>query len=99
MRFLIHWALRREELCDVNLCPDSPDDGTRCDKCPLNRLDAAQHSEAGQLLRRALDLRAALRLGVSLPLNDIAADEFFAMLIIEEEQDRLEREQVQPHGR
>jgi len=107
LRFLVYWALRREELCDVNLCPESPDPSTsrrtgyggRCEKCPLNRLDAAQHSEAGQLLRRALDLRTALRLGVSLSLDDIAANEFFAMLIIEEEQDRLEREQVQPHGR
>ena len=106
MRFLVYWALRREELCDVNLCPDSPDPstslstgfGTRCEKCPLNRLDAAQHSEAGQLLRRAIDLRTALRLGVSLSLDDIAANEFFAMVIIEEEQDRLEREQFQPHG-
>ena len=98
MRFLVHWALRREELCDVKLCPDSPDNGSRCEKCPLDRMDAAQHSEAGQLLRRALDLRAALRIGVSLSLHDIAADEFFAMLIIEEEQDRLEREQSHPHG-
>ena len=98
MRFLVHWALRREELCDIKLCPDSPDDRSRCEKCPLDRMDAAQHSEAGQLLRRALDLRAALRIGVSLSLHDIAADEFFAMLIIEEEQDRLEREQSHPHG-
>ena len=85
--------MRREELCDVNLCPDSTDDGTRCDECPLNRLDAAQHSEAGQLLRRALDLRAALQLGVALTLDDIAADEFYAILAIEEEQHRGEREQ------
>ncbi|OFW00530.1 MAG: hypothetical protein A3H94_07665 [Acidobacteria bacterium RIFCSPLOWO2_02_FULL_60_20] len=77
----------------------SPGNGSRCEKCPLDRLDAAQHSEAGQLLRRALDLRAALRIGISLSLCDIAADEFFTMLIIEEEQDRLEREQSQPHGR
>jgi len=63
----------REELCDVNLCPDSPDNGSRCEKCPLGRLDAAQHSEAGQLLRRALDLRAALRLGVSLSLDDLGS--------------------------
>ena len=62
-------------------------------------MDAAQHSEAGQLLRRAIDLRTALRLGVSLSLDDIAANEFFAMLTIEEEQDRLEREQTHPHGR
>ena len=95
----MYWALWRDELCDVNLCPASPNDGGRCEKCPLNRLDAAQHSEAGQLLRRALDLRAALKIGVSLSLDEIAADEFYAMLIIEEEQDRLEREQSHPHGR
>ena len=94
MRFLVHWALRREELCDVKLCPDSPDDGSRCEKCPLHRLDAAQHSEAGQLLRRALDLRAALRIGVSLSLDDIAADEFFAMLAIEEAQAQYEKERA-----
>ena len=64
----------------------------RCEKCPLNRLDAAQHSEAGQLLRRALDLRAALRLGVSLSLDDIAVDEFYAMLTIEEAQAQHEKE-------
>ena len=94
LRFLVHWALRREELCDVKLCPDSPDDGSRCEKCPLDRLDAAQHSEAGQLLRRALDLRAALRLGVSLFLDDIAADEFFAMVAIEDAQEQYENESV-----
>ena len=98
LRFLVHWALRREELCDPKLCPESPDDGSRCEKCPLDRLDAAQHAEAGQLLRRALDLRAALKLGVKVGMDEIAADEFYAMLIIEEEQDRLEREQSQPHG-
>ena len=94
MRFLVHWALRREELCDIKLCPDSPDNGSRCENCPLDRLDVAQHSEAGQLLRRALDLRTALRLGVSLSLGDIAADEFFAMLAVEEAQDQYERERV-----
>ena len=86
--------MRREELCDVNLCPDSPDDGGRCEKCPLDRLDAAQHSEPGQLLRRALDLRAALKIGVSLSLADIAADEFYAMLAIEESEDQYEKERV-----
>ena len=98
MRFLIHWALRREELCDQKLCPDAPEDGGRCDHCPLDRLDAAQSSEPGQLLRRALDLRTALQFGVAVPLDDIAADEFFAMVIIEEAQDRLERELSHPHG-
>ena len=92
LRFLVHWALRRDELCDSKLCPDSPDNRSRCEKCPLDRLDAAQHSEAGQLLRRALDLRAAIRLGVSLCLDDIHADEFYAMLAIEAAQDEYEKE-------
>lgn len=38
-------------------------------------------------------MRAALKLGIVISLDDIAADEFFAILIVEEEQDRLEREQ------
>ena len=94
MRFLVHWALRREELCDVKLCPDSPDNGSRCEKCTLDRMDAAQHSEAGQLLRRALDLRAAIKMGIMLGLEEIAADEFYAMLAIEEAQDQYEKERV-----
>ena len=91
---VIHWALRREELCDPGLCPDAPDDGGRCDHCPLDRLDAAQSSEPGQLIRRALDLRAAMKLGVTVCLDEVAGDEFYAMLFIEEEWDRLERERL-----
>jgi hypothetical protein len=96
---LIHWALRREELCDPGICPDAPDDGSRCDHCPLDRLDAAQSSEAGLLLRRALDLRVALKLGVRVSLDDIHADEFCAMSILEDEREKLDREQVNAHGR
>ena len=98
MRYLVYWSLRREQLCDPRLCPDAPDDGGRCDHCPLDRLDAAQNSEAGQLLRRALDLRAALKLGVKLSLDEIAMDEFQAMLIIEEEQARFDEERAKRHG-
>jgi hypothetical protein len=86
--------LRRDELCDPGLCPDAPDGG-RCDHCPLDSLDAAQSSEPGQLIRRALDLRAAMKLGVGVGLDEIAADEFYTMMLIEEERDRLEREQMQ----
>jgi len=84
-------------LCDPGLCPDAPEGG-RCDHCPLDRLDAAQSSAPGQLLRRALDLRTALRLGVSLSLDEIAADEFQALLIIEREQARFEEEHTEHHG-
>ena len=91
----MHWALRRDELCDPRLCCDAPDDGGRCDHCPLDKLDAAQTSERGQLIRRALDLRAALKLGVRIGPDEIRADEFYAMLTLEEERDRLDREQME----
>jgi len=90
--------MRREELCDPGLCPDAPDEEGRCDHCPLDRLDAAQASEKGLLIRRALDLMAALKLGVRISLEDIRADEFQAMLIVAEARDLLEREKL-PGGR
>jgi hypothetical protein len=93
----VHWALRREELCDPGLCPDAPDhDGQRCDHCPLDRLDAAQCAEKGLLIRRALELMGALKLGVQIGLEEIRADEFCAMLIVAEERDLLEREKSPP---
>ena len=88
----MHWALRRDELCDPGLCPDAPDGEGRCDHCPLDRLDAAQCAEKGLLIRRALDLMSALKLAVHIGLDEIRADEFSAMLIIAEERDLLERE-------
>ena len=94
---MIHWALRREELCDPGLCPDAPDGG-RCDHCPLDKLDAAQGSESGQLIRRALDLRAALKLGIRIGVDEIPADEFYTMRILEEERDQLERERLSSTG-
>jgi hypothetical protein len=90
----VHWALRREELCHPGLCPDAPDGGGRCDHCPLDRLDAAQASEHGQLIRRALDLRAALNLGVHIGLEEIQSDEFYTMLILEDERDQSDRKRA-----
>jgi len=81
-------------LCDPRLCPDAPEGGGRCDHCPLDKLDAAQSSETGLLIRRALDLRAALKLGVKVSLDEVRADEFYAMLILEEEKEQLDRERV-----
>jgi len=86
-------------LCDPGLCPDAPDDGGRCDRCPLDKLDAAQSSEAGLLLRQAIDIRTALKLGIPIGLDAIRADEFRALVVLEEERDRLDREQMNPHGR
>ena len=39
--------------------------------------------------------RAALKLGIHVGLDDIRADEFYAMLILEEEREALERERLQ----
>ena len=85
-------------MCDPGLCPDAPDEGGRCDHCPLEKLDAAQNSEAGLLLRRALDLRAGLKLGIRISLDEIGADEFGAMLVFEAEREQLDREKLQTNG-
>ena len=91
----MHWALRREELCDPGLCPDAPEENAqRCDHCPLDRLDAAQCAEKGLLIRRALDLMGVLKLGIRIGLDEIGGDELAAMLIIAEERDLLEREKT-----
>ena len=85
--------MRRDELCDPGLCPDAPEgDAHRCDHCPLDRLDAAQCTEKGLLIWRALDLMSALKLAVHIGLDEIRGDEFCAMLIIAEERDLLKRE-------
>jgi hypothetical protein len=47
------------------------------------------------LLRRAIDLRAAIKLGVHITLDDIRADELSAMLLIEDEQAKWEQERAQ----
>lgn len=95
---MIHWALRREELCDPGLCPDAPDSG-RCDHCPLDKLEAAQQSEVGQLIRRAADLRGAVKLGITIGMDEIRADEYSVMMILEDEQGKLEQEKIDNHGR
>lgn len=75
-------------MCDKDICPHEETGKP----CPLDNLDAAEKSEAGQLIRRATDLKAVLQLGVHIPLEDIAADELLAMLVIEEEINRRDDE-------
>lgn len=61
-------------------------------------MDAAQQSERGVLIRRALDLRGALKLGIHITMDDVRADEFYTMLIIEDERDKFDREKTNPNG-
>jgi hypothetical protein len=54
-------------------------------------LDAAQLTDTGQLLRRALDLRPTLAMGIRIGLDVIDADEFLAMRVVEQERDAYDR--------
>ena len=70
----------------------------RCHVAGRTRLTDIQplcvpQSEPGMLLRRALNIRAASRMGIHVRLDDVAADEFHAMLILDEEREKWEREQ------
>ena len=55
-------------------------------------MDEAKRSATGQLIQRALDLRALLNLHIRIGLEDIDGDELYAMLIIEDEQNKLDEE-------
>jgi hypothetical protein len=55
-------------------------------------LEAAEYSPAGQLIRRALNLRAIIKIGIPLTLDDFDADELHAVMIIEDESNSFERE-------
>jgi hypothetical protein len=55
-------------------------------------LDAAANSEPGTLLQRALELEYALKAGVTISLDEIAADEFWAMRVLQEERERRDAE-------
>jgi hypothetical protein len=47
------------------------------------------------LLHRAIDLQAALKMGFRIGLDEIRADEFRAMLTVEEERETLDRERFE----
>jgi len=51
-------------------------------------------TDTGQLPRRALDLWSALSMGVRIGLDEIDADEFFAMQGVEQERDAYDRERI-----
>jgi len=51
-----------------------------------------QHSYAGQLLQRALRKLSAIRLGITITLDDVLTDEMYAMALIEDEREKFEKE-------
>lgn len=84
--------LRRDQLCNPTICTDREDHEERCAKCPLDKLDAALSGSIGGLIRRATDMKAIISSGVTVTMDEINADELYAMLIVQEERDRLEEE-------
>jgi hypothetical protein len=48
----------------------------------------------GLLLRRTVELQSAIKVGIRIHLDEIRADEFAALLILEEERDRLDRKNL-----
>ncbi len=96
LRLVIYWSLRLKEygykpLCDVGLC-DKAVGREPCAECPIRRIWAAQQGATGELIYRANELRAIIALGVTIPIDDLDADELSAMQFIEIELDRLEKE-------
>jgi hypothetical protein len=65
-----------------------PEEGIfpRCAECPLAKLErAVDASPDGRLLQAAMDIRAAIRMGITVRMDDLAADEFYALVVLEEE--------------
>ena len=59
---------------------------------------SAAATERGLLIRRALDLLRDPKLGVQMGLEGIRAEETYAMLILDDERNRFERERLNPDG-
>lgn len=58
-----------------------------------------QLSSNGQLLQRSLRKLSAIKLGATLTLEDINADEMHAMTLIEHERDKFEEERREADGK
>jgi hypothetical protein len=87
--------LRKDDLCSVpKLCPEAPDDDTRCEQCPLARLEAALAGPMGESLHRVVDLDFALRAGFTVTLDEVDADDFRALQILHAERENWERERL-----
>jgi predicted ATP-dependent serine protease len=64
-------------------------------ECAHSRmLEAAMESRRGGLIRRAIEVRSALRMGFTVGLDEVSAEEFAAMRILDEEFGRAGRDAV-----
>ena len=66
----------------------------RCDDCPTLRLDEAMGTNAGRFLGSCQMKRMALKLGFSISLDEVTAEEFNVMTMIESEDNRYQSQQI-----
>lgn len=89
---MAHWLLRREKLCDgPQMCPDA--DYQPCAECPAQKLDRAlMFTDAGAVLRRALELDRQLSIGLTVTAADMTDEEFTAIQVIRAEREEYSEE-------
>jgi hypothetical protein len=101
---LIHWSLRRDNICIPQACDDSveiyenddPKHGRflrreRCNHCELDVLDRMV-AQVGAL-HRAFDIDFMLQAGIHLTADDLDIEEFFALKTLRTERNRYQEEQ------
>lgn len=94
----IHWE--PVDLTRSEPCPSCGNRGwirQRCPTCELVKLDAAMDSEPGRLLMRAADLRSRCEVGMTVTADDLTAEEWRAIQVLEDE--RVKRDKEQPNGK
>lgn len=103
-RFILARLLRREQLCPggPSQCPDvgweeqQDADTPPCPECPRLRLDQClQFTEAGRLVRAALELDWATKCGIQIRMEDVSYPEFLRLRMLAEERQALEAEQAE----
>ena len=62
----------------------------RCEECPSNQLDRAMEGPAGRLLGRAIAKRSMVKMGLTLGMDDLDAEEFLAMEVLEVEVEKYQ---------
>ena len=76
-------------------CPDATEKGEHTRNCPLLKLELAHASEVGTILQRAQNIRAILNAGIKVDQCELNAAELTALLVIQEEIAKFEREPKQ----
>lgn len=91
---MIWGLLRDKDNCDgPKFCNDHPFQHE--DDCPAYLIQDLMRSGNGYLLQRALQLEFASSKHFTLNLDEIPADEFLTMQLLESERNRYERERLE----